>query len=73
MRAFLIMKLCKDCKHHYKNPGTTDRCYHSRYGIELVNGIPEWRACNHERWYGWLISRVESRCGKEGRYFEAKQ
>lgn len=71
------MKLCKDCKHW--TPDT--RSYGSKPKQEAhalcaaehspVDGWPEY-PCHVQRRYGWLESRFNHSCGREGRWFEPK-
>ena len=77
------MKLCKDCKHYMADTAwwggnvamATKYAYCERTRpneIDPVNGARvdiEPRRCSDERVAGWL---ERFRCGKSGRYWEAK-
>lgn len=70
------MKLCKDCKHIGKSKLTGElvKCYRPD-GIDLVTGV-EARLdnyCSTERTPGWINSYTFGYCGKQARYFEAKE
>jgi hypothetical protein len=59
------MKLCKDCKHY-----RSGLCGHP-LATSLDDGLPRY-SCNSERQEGKIISWLEGKCGKAGRYWEAK-
>lgn len=64
------MKFCKDCKHHIKSK--IDWCNAKNYiNPDAVNDLS--RICEYQRNSGWLVSRVERKCGREGRFFEQKE
>lgn len=69
------MKLCKDCKHIGESPfGNLTYCTRV-VGINLLDGSPEYveNYCTNERSAGWLTSRLNNLCGKEGRFYEEKE
>ena len=72
------MKLCKDCKHgHVGVIVPFDTCCRSVWdkGIDLRNGdqvFSGWRSSKDERRPGRIMARLTGRCGKEGRFWEAK-
>lgn len=74
------MKLCIECAHgevpavtNYSTPGV---CY-ARENMEslAVNGIgsPRMNWCWYHRQAGWLKSRVEHLCGKDGRWWKPRE
>lgn len=68
------MKLCKDCKHISNTDIYYPRCNRPG-GYEFVHGelqLMDSYCCN-ERSTGWLQTRLQGVCGKEGRYFERKE
>ena len=72
------MKLCKTCKHaHVGVIVPFDTCCRSVWtnGIDLRNGdqvFSGWRSTKNEREPGRIMARLTGRCGKEGRFWEAK-
>lgn len=72
------MRICKDCKHGtsftYGSFGTCARSVRV-IEIDLQNGneiIGGWRYTMKERRPGRIMARLTGRCGKEGRFWEAK-
>lgn len=73
------MKLCKDCKHY--NPIMNGNhiiehlCKRRTPKHDLITGavINTELDCEYERDYSWAMSRLEKKCGREGRFFEPKE
>lgn len=65
-------KLCINCE-HYKGDAWM-RCGRPTGNKSLITGgdimfdIP----ASGERSHGWINSRLDNKCGKEGRFFKAK-
>ena len=72
------LKFCKDCRFFYDDEDLNDICHHKSniiFDHDLVNSIDqdyESYSCQDIRAYGWLTGRMFNKCGKEGRFFEAK-
>ena len=73
-------KLCKDCKHYVGSPKAEyDRCKKSNMfdaDTSLVRGeganvaVPSF--CDIQRKWNWIDARLLGKCGREGRWWEAK-
>ena len=69
------MKLCKDCKWYKKDWSTHliersdrfDKCLNPALNENLVSGKTKGKFCDIQRTYGGLG------CGREGKYWEAKE
>ena len=64
--------LCKDCKWR---SGIMCNTPYRRYGIDYVDGGTielDWHSCVAQRYDGWLMSHIQHTCGKNPRWFEAK-
>lgn len=78
------MKLCTDCRHHFKRPIFRpefelffDECHRKPPArrTSIVNGkieTDEYDLCEAVRQFGWIESRLFGHCGKEGRFFEPR-
>lgn len=65
---------CTDCIYYRDRKGNTAKCV--RYSlIDMVDGGHSY-LLEASAWYqregGWLYSRINNLCGKEGRFFKAK-
>ena len=72
------MSYCIDCTHHRRVKDSTNAVVHLCIRRQLKHCLVTRTRfiyrhdCDYERSYGWLISRLENLCGREGRFFEPK-
>lgn len=67
------MKYCKDCKHYFIGSRSGYSFCNRKNVIDkgTVNDFSN--LCAIERGYGWLLTRLENLCGREGRFYEPKE
>jgi hypothetical protein len=81
----VIMKLCKDCKHHSQyitdNPikmprgnGRYNKCHRKPPSINKIDGslIDNYSYCDTERAIPFPFNYIFMECGSSARYFKAK-
>ena len=68
-------KLCVNCTNHVARNVGADTCSRKTGKVNLVTGGAELSGlyCTTERAYNKFESWIHGRCGKQGRFFEAKQ
>lgn len=70
------MKLCKDCKWCLPPNGRHSRCDNPKnIVIDPVTGEKrrKWEFCSTQRLYGMFEAWSLKMCGKEGKWWEAKE
>ena len=70
-----MVKLCKDCEYYSDHKGVIGQiCNAPKIIKNVVDGspIPKWNECRYQRATNWLETRLENRCGEEGRWWKAR-
>lgn len=69
------MKPCTTCKYYKSNPNSNALC--TKSGVAYINFRGEesyyYSICCLQRELGWILSRVFNKCGKEARWWGAKE
>ena len=68
------IRLCRDCR-HVRKPGGNARCAASGTSLTGFDDYGTISMCSIQREAGFFWARIApdgGRCGKEGRWFEAK-